>query len=570
MGIARLFIVFLALLPLGLAQSESEISSRDMPTTFSAKVNLVVVPVVVRDRDGKAVGGLKQDDFLLFDKGKAQIISKFSIEATTGNQAGEPRNGLAPNGSSEPAKPEAGPLTLPSRYLLYFFDDVHLEFGDLSLARKAALKYLSGSLGSGDRVAVFTTSGQGMLDFTDDREKIRQALLRLQPRPMAIIGLTDCPDMTYYMADLIQNKNDAQAVGAAVLDTIICANLITVPGMPPPTTEAEQIARATASRWLVQGDNESKVALSVLKNSVLRLTSMPGQRTLVLVSPGFLIMNHRQEESDILDRAGRAGITISAINAHGLDASPPGDITNSFHNIQTDMIKERFRRDSDLAADDLLAELAAGTGGTWFHNNNDMEAGFVRTSTAPEFRYLLSFSPQSLKSDGSFHALKVTLKDGKGLNLQARRGYYAPRHEMDAAEETKEEIRQAMFSREELLGFGLDLQTQFFKPSDEKAQLSVLAKVDLKPLHFRKLDGRNRDTLTVVWGVFDRNGNWITGIEKTVDMRLREETFAARVASGITLKSNFDVTPGSYVIRVVVRDTEGQLMSARSGAVEIP
>src|SRR5271165_103874 len=563
----------LACLQLGLAQNESEITSHDTPTTFSSRVNLVVVPVVVRDRDGKAVGGLKQEDFQLFDKGKPQIISKFSIETTLGapqNQAAIQGN-AAGNGNRQPSEttPSAA-AALPSRFLLYLFDDVHLEFGDLAQARTAALKYLSRSLGSGDRVAIFTTSGQGMLDFTDDREKIREALMRLQPRPIARSSGTDCPEMTYYMADLIQNKNDSQALQAAIQDTIICAELVTVPGMPPPTAQAEQIARGTVSRWLSQGDTESKVALSVLKNAVLRLSSMPGQRTLVLVSPGFLVMNYRPEESEILDKAGRAGITISGIDARGLDARPPGDITSTFHNIQTDFIKERFRRDSELAAADLLGELAAGTGGTWFHNNNDMNAGFDRTSSAPEFRYLLGFSPQSLKNDGSFHALKVTLKESKGLNLQARRGYYAPRHDTDAAEEIKEEIRDAMFSRNELLGIGMDLETQFFKPSDEKARLSVLARVDLKPLHFRKVDGRNRDTLTIVWGVFDRNGNWITGISKTLEMRLKEDTFAARLASGITVKSNFDMTPGSYVIRVVVRDTEGQLMAARNGAIEIP
>jgi len=409
-----------------------------------------------------------------------------------------------------------------------------------------------------------------MLDFTDDREKIREALLRLQPRPIARNLGTDCPEMTYYVGDLIFNKNDSQALETAIKDAIVCGSLVTLPGGGPPP-QAEQMARAEAARWVVRGDTESKVALSVLKNAVLRIASMPGQKTLVIVSPGFLVMNHRPEESEILDRAGRASVTISAIDARGLYSTPPGgDISDTFHNSQTDVIKDRYRRESDLAVADVLAELAAGTGGTFFQNNNDVEQGFRRTSSPPEFRYLLGFSPLSLKSDGSFHALKVTLKEGKGLNLQARRGYYAPRHEMDAAEETKEEIREAMFSREEMLGIGMNLDTQFFKSSDEKAKLSVLARIDLKHLHFRKVDGRNHDILTIVWGVFDRNGNWITGLSKTLDMRLREETLAARLASGITVKSNFDVTPGSYVIRVVVRDDEGQMMAARNGAIEIP
>jgi hypothetical protein len=102
------------------------------------------------------------------------------------------------------------------------------------------------------------------------------------------------------------------------------------------------------------------------------------------------------------------------------------------------------------------------------------------------------------------------------------------------------------------------------------AKLAVLARVDLKRLRFRKAEGRNLNTLTVVSGVFDRNGNYISGIVKTIDMRLKDETFEARLAAGLTIKSSFDVTPGNYVVRLVVRDAEGQTMSARNGAVQIP
>ena len=55
-------------------------SSREAPVTFSSRVNLVLVPVVVRDNQGHAIGTLKQDDFQLFDKGKLQTITRFSVE----------------------------------------------------------------------------------------------------------------------------------------------------------------------------------------------------------------------------------------------------------------------------------------------------------------------------------------------------------------------------------------------------------------------------------------------------------------------------------------------------------
>jgi uncharacterized protein (DUF2141 family) len=84
------------------------------------------------------------------------------------------------------------------------------------------------------------------------------------------------------------------------------------------------------------------------------------------------------------------------------------------------------------------------------------------------------------------------------------------------------------------------------------------------------VDGRNHNQLTIVSGLFDRNGNYVTAIQKLLTMRLKDETLQARQASGITVKTSFDVKPGSYAIRLVVRDAEGQLMSAQNGAVEIP
>jgi hypothetical protein len=51
---------------------------------------------------------------------------------------------------------------------------------------------------------------------------------------------------------------------------------------------------------------------------------------------------------------------------------------------------------------------------------------------------------------------------------------------------------------------------------------------------------------------------------------LKDATLENKLGSGITVKSTFDVKRGSYVVRLVVRDSEGQMMAAENGAVEIP
>jgi len=547
------------------AQTTGEMSAHEEPATFKTKVNLVLVPVVVRDGQGHAVGNLKQEDFQVFDKGKAQVITKFSVEKSGGHTT-------APQTNSEanPGEP-AAPMAVPDRFIGYVFDDVHLEFSDLARVREATDRHLA-SLESTARTAIFTTSGQTTLDFTDDRQKLHETLLSLRPRPIMGPGSTmgECPQVDYYLADAILNKNDQQALAAAAQEAMTCMNLD--PTKPGSLQMAQQGAMAVAQRNLHAGEQDAHVSLTVLKDVIRRMAAMPGQRSMVLASPGFFTtFDLVQEKTEIIDRAIHANVIISALDARGLyTIVPGGDASQATIDITASTMKVRYQMDSAMAQADLLAELAEGTGGSFFHNNNDLDAGMKRVSDAPEYFYVLGFAPQNLKLDGTFHRLKVALKDPNRLALQARRGYYAPRHVADAVETAKREIEEALFSREEIHDIPVELHTQFFKSSDENARLSVLVRVDVKHIHFRKEDGRNRNDLTIVSGLFDRNGNYVTANEKILEMRLRDDTLENKLRQGINLKTNFDVKPGSYLVRLVVRDAEGQMMSAQNGAVEIP
>ena len=219
--------------------------------------------------------------------------------------------------------------------------------------------------------------------------------------------------------------------------------------------------------------------------------------------------------------------------------------------------------------------MANGTGGRFFHNSNDLAGGFKEIAIQPEYIYILGFYPQNLKMDGSYHTIKISLtkdamKSASNLQLQARRGYFVPRHATDPLQQAKQEVEEAFFSRDQITDLPVVLNTQFFKTGEYKAKLSILARVDVKRLHFRKADGRNDNTLTVVGGVFDRNGNYVAGNQKIVEMKLKDETLEKLPDSGVTIKSTIDVPSGSYVVRLVVRDSEGQVMSAQNSVVEIP
>ena len=426
----------------------------------------------------------------------------------------------------------------------------------------------SGRLAPSDRVSINTTSGQFTQEFTDDRDALKKALFGIIPRSAGTGNCQDCPDVGYYQADLIVNKSDTQALAVATEEAVQCA----FNGDERYVVQAQNLASLAADRAVNFGDAETQFAYRHLEDIVRRLASMPGQRVLVFVSPGFLQTTIQSEASELADRATHSNIVINTIDARGLYAPDVmGDIANPPRDtLRTAGFKTSYRVAAQTAQEDVLAQLADGTGGRFFHNRNDVDEAMREAGAAPAVSYLLGFSPQNLKIDGRYHALKVSLTGKQKYNVQARHGYYAPRSIADPAEATKAEIREALFSQEEIHDLPVELQTQFFRKDEASSRLAVLTRLDLKGIHFRKTEGRNNNNLTIVTGIFDENGNYITGGEKTVEMKLLDATYEKLSHTGLTVKSSFDVKPGTYMVRLVVRDAEGSQMAARNGAVVIP
>jgi len=551
-------------------QNSAELVSHDEPAKFQVNVKLVVVRVVVRDSQGHAVGGLHKEDFEVFDKGKPQTISQFEMEQLGSRPAkvSQESEGHADAASSETSSTAPAAGTVPQRFVAFLFDDVHVQFADLAQVRQAAERHLA-TLRPTDRAAIFTTSGQTTLDFTDDQAKLRDTLLHLQPHPITSgISVGQCPEISYYQADLIINKNDPQATQVAIQEAMQCNPMLQ-------SSQAAAMVNGMSAQVLSAGEHESRISLGSIKDVVHHISRMPGQRTVILVSPGFIAPDLQYDYIDIIDRAVRSQVVISALDAQGLFVIAPfGDVSQQPATLAVGgglppPGKALIETAAAEANADLLAVFADGTGGIFFHNNNDFNEGFRRLAETPEYSYVLGFAPQNLKADGSFHSLKVKVNSAQKLSLQARRGYYAPKKFADANEQAKQEIEDEMFSQEELHNLPVTLHTQFFKASDQEAKLNVLAHVDVRLLRFRKIEGRNQNVLTCVSALFNRDGSFIEGTQKIVTMHLKDDTLEHKLGSGITLKTSFDVKPGSYLVRLVVRDAEGQMMSAENGAVEI-
>ena len=198
------------------------------------------------------------------------------------------------------------------------------------------------------------------------------------------------------MADQIINRHDPTAMLTAEQETYVCMN------MSPPQTLRDTIPLVNGASYtaLSAGEQETRLALGSLRELVRRMAAMPGQRLIVMISPGFLRLSDQpREESDIIDRAIKASVTISALDARGLYTDTP-DISKPSSPAAVE--RQRLDTAAARASSDVMGELADATGGTFFENSNDLQRGFKDLAAVPEVYYILSFSPAEPESRWKF------------------------------------------------------------------------------------------------------------------------------------------------------------------------
>ncbi len=546
--------------------TKSEVAISDTGTTFKLRVNLVQVHVIVRNAQGKTIPDLHKEDFQLLDQGKPQQISTFATE--TRESRLQKAEAVAKT-QIDPDKPNApNAPALPDRFVGLVFDDTHLTMEDAAYTRTQVNKFIDG-IAPTDRVGIFSSSGEMTHPFTSDKEALKRTLLGLVPRSRFGPGAdTGCPSISHYEADQIINFRNDQVLNVVAYDTLQCA----FNGNAAEMSAAISLTQSSAQIRLTQGDTEAMFVFRFLEDVVAKMSSMPGERVMILASPGFLLTTQHLDMTEVVDRANRYNIVINTLDARGLYTPDMGDVSqNTTTYAQTAGPRQMYRTDAQFSNAAVLRDLAYGTGGVAFANSNDLAGGFNELGSAPEVSYVLGFSPAAEKQDGRYHTLKVNMvAKHTGYQVQARRGYFAPRHVDDPAQQAKADIQEAIFNRDEILDLPLVIQTQYFKTDAGAARLSVVSRMDLKGIHFNKADGRSNDSLVIATIIFDDNGNYVTGGEKTVTMTLSAPTYEKLMRSGLLVKSTFEVKPGRYLVRQVVRDSVGAQMAARNGAVEIP
>ena len=521
------FILALAFLGLAAAQSigPDEIHSQTtayappVGMTLHTDVRVVEVPVVVRDQFLHAIDGLKRDDFEIHDNGRPQTITSFSIEH------------FVPGGVTASGDPAAVPPR--PRFLALVFDDIHLLPEPLPALKAGAKKFVAASLAPGDRAAVVRTSRSGKVDFIIDAATLAAQIDLITPALMdASDDMERCPHITPLEAYQLDNDLDP---GGHVLHAKIgeC-----YPCFRRNCTDREILSRAQVM-WARIRRNTSN-ALGVVESLVDGMAQLPGQRIIVLTSGGFLTGSLEKEVERLMEKARRAGVVINGLDARRL-----------YQDASTGM------------AFDSVGVLASGTGGTFFHNNNNMELGFRELGMRPETSYLLGFAP-SEGADGKYHQLKVQLVSRKDCSVEARLGYTATAS-AGTGSTALSKLDRAALASDKLT----DLPATFtWEQWDGPPSVTMIVHLDFQRLHFKVSNGRHTQKLAIVATLTGSRGNFVTGKRSVLELNLKDVTFERFAATGFTTALTIKAPPGNYAVRAVAEDAlDGNLAASNRTVV---
>jgi len=555
------------------------------PVALRVETDLIEVGVVVRNHDGRAIPGLKREDFVVTDQGSPRALTYFAVE-TPGVRSVNPQAAVSGGGLASPSagataeQPVPTGGAAPPRFIALYCEDFGTDSGDLKRAQIAGRRFVNEGLDDSDRVAMFSTSGD-FLDYTGDKAKLIAAIDKLKAHPkFSEVGLGGCPRISPYQAYQISVMFDPAAIDAAVQEAGKCSSSgddSSYIRERPSVAETQGILAQAEMTW-GQVRVASQATLDAIGRAMRSLQTMPGRRLFLLVSSGFNSGTLESERDQLIDQALRAGIVINSVDAKGLYAEVPGRGSNEQINTVGALPFQTFRFETSsigtkiFTNNQVMSDFAQATGGLFFHNNNDLPYGFRQLGSIPEVSYVLGFR-RSDAADGKYHKLKVMLRESKPYAIQARPGYFATplgtsgkASPSDEREKLDREVSGvstlAEFAAQ--VAFRLDsAQT----PGMMTVKMQIHVAID--KLQFPIRDERRVQQLKLVVALLDGSGNIVAAKEGTMDFAMADATYARLSASGINAGLNLDVPPGKYRLRAVVQEAVDGKMASSSLNIEV-
>jgi len=555
--------VLLAVVQLGVAAGASLVAQEPAQTpSFRSGVSLVLVDVVVRDRSGAAVTGLRGDDFELFEDGVRQQIVSFAFEsigrdapaiagasALAGAGARGAQTPLAvpsadATGVSAPAAAAdvpTHPLTSDEvaghRLLTLVFDTSSMQPDEVQKAIDEAVKWVDGQMTGADLVAVaaINSSLQVLTDFTSSRERLRSVLSAFS----ATDGTAFTPvDASTSSADEAAQTGIADSVdqSAQELDTF-----------------------------------NNDVRLRALKTLAEALQPIQQKKAIIYFSSGMQRSgtDNQVELRAAVNAAVRANVAIYPVDSRGLQAVVPGGGARQASRGGLAAFTGSAAADQFgqlTAQQETLTSLASDTGGTAFTDTNSFGDAFSKVERDISSYYILGFSSANTSRDGRFRRLTVRIRNRSNLKVEAEDGYYAERDFAHTAKTDREvQLQEQLATPIPATDVPLLVTAGWFRLTTARyyVPISLVVPGSAVPVT------RGKGTLDVAGFIRDERGFPVGRIRDTLTVP-PAETGDGLAAKQVLYETAVTLPPGRFSVKVVVRENADGHMGTFETPLVVP
>jgi VWFA-related protein len=511
---------------------------------FRTGVDLVTINVVVRDRSGNPVRGLTRDDFVVTEDGRAQAISTFDFEELDARPAAAPPAaiptvlGSVGRETAPSATPAAAPAAVVDmhgrRLIILFFDLTSMQPEEAKRAFDSARDYVQRRLTPADAVAITTlsTSLQVPQDFTDDRAALMSAIDRLSG-----------------------NEEAGFAEGAT-----------------PDTTDTTSDTGFTADDTEFNVFNTDR-RLEALKTLTVAMSGIEQKKSIVYFSSGMTQtgLDNRVAIRRVIDGAVRANVSIYAADMRGLQAmAAGGDASQASTRGQAAFSGQSTsnRFDQMAASQDALSSLAEDTGGRAFFDQNDFSGVYDRVLADTSAYYLLGFSSTNPARDGRFRRLRVQVKR-PDLKLEYRAGYYAPRDFAHSGSEDREQqLIEQMMSDLSVTDVPVYASSAYFRERNNRYFVPVWLVVPASHAKFSRSGGKDKATLDIFGVMRDEQNRPVGRFRDTINLSVAAAEGVQN--KNVQYQTDFDLPPGLFRLKVVVRENQTGDMGSFETAIVVP
>lgn len=556
----RILLLVLSLVIPVLAQQPA--TQAQDPDVVRINTNLVQLRVVVTDKAGKPIDDLKQDDFEVMENGQPQKINHFSLD-----RIGHEIPATAPN-QKTPSDENAGGVTAPpartGRSIVLFVDSLHTSAVSLLLAKKQLKKFIDDQVTDQDLVAIVTTSGSlGVLgQFMRDRVRLKNAIDRI----------TRLAEPESFFTPYLAAKVLDDFPGALDTATKVMMQDEGDPLVAPPPG----IVRGRAQEILAFASVKRQSTLQMLKAVCERMSEMPGQRMIAMVSDGFTLLDRgggsdKRDFETATGRAIKSGVVIYSFSAEGL--TTPVESRAQLSSGLSDMRNPNFANfmnDTRTDQQNTLRYLAADTGGEAFLNSNDLGGQLKKMLAANQVYYAIGYYPAGDEGK-KFRNIKVRVKDHADYKIRTQRGYQPIEEKTDKAAATPQErLLQAMLKPLPLATIPVTSGASFLRRGGDDAQLTLQVLFAGRSLEYPKQQDKYQLKCEVATVLIDESGKIAKTFAETVTTTFTAGQLESAKTRGLRYTRRLDVAPGLYQVRVGVRDVNSSSMGTSMSWIEVP